>query len=89
MVISSLVEVVLIEVTVIDGILADMVTRPNLILMAILAAEKSSLLPATKFNTSLYPLLSPTDHLEPNQVSVETIWVLLIGSIRPPFDYLR
>ena len=87
-VISSLVEVVLIEVTVIDGILADMVTRPNLILMAILAADKS-LLPATKFNTSLYPLLSPTDHLEPNQVSVETIWVLLIGLICPPFDYLR
>ena len=47
MVISSLVEVVLIEVTVIDGILADMVTRPNLILMAILAADKSSVLPAT------------------------------------------
>ena len=89
MVISSLVEVVLIEVTVIDGILADMVTRPNLILMAILAAEKSSLLPATKFNTSLYPLLSPTDHLEPNQVSRETFWILLIGLICPPFDYLR
>ena len=82
--ISSLVEVVSIEVTVIDGILADMLTRPNLILMAILA-DNCPLL----FYTSLYPLLFPTDHLEPNQVSVETIWILLIGSIRPPFDYLR
>ena len=37
--ISSLVELVSIEVTVIDGIWADMLTRPVMILMAILALK--------------------------------------------------
>ena len=77
--ISSL--VVSIEVIVMDGIWADMLTRPNLILMAILA-NKFSLLPTTTLSSLPCSCQLTT---KPDQVSVETIWLLLIGSIRLPF----